>query len=102
MEHCIKVRFSFSTPAAISRYFKRTVFIFHGFNSGGYAQGPKPAEILRQGILDLCAKLKPEAVALADGLAPPDFILNSVLGMSDGKVTKYDSGTLMLQFLFQS
>lgn len=56
---------------------------------GGYAQGPKPAEILRHGVLDLCSKLKPDAVALADGLAPPDFILNSVLGMSDGKL--YDN-----------
>lgn len=53
---------------------------------GGYISGPKPAELIRQGVLDLCAKLKPEAVALADGLAPPDFILNSVLGKSDGNL----------------
>lgn len=30
--------------------------------------------------------LKPEAVSLVDSIAPPDFILNSALGMSDGKV----------------
>jgi acyl-CoA oxidase len=34
----------------------------------------------------LYSKLKPEAVALVDVLAPPDFALNSVLGKSDGKV----------------
>ncbi|KAJ1530925.1 hypothetical protein ONE63_005764 [Megalurothrips usitatus] len=53
---------------------------------GGYARGPEPGELIRQGVLDLCAKLKPEAVALADALAPPDFILNSVLGKADGKL----------------
>ncbi|KAK3924903.1 Peroxisomal acyl-coenzyme A oxidase 3 [Frankliniella fusca] len=53
---------------------------------GGYINGSKPAELIRQGILDLCAQLKPDAVALADGLAPPDFILNSVLGKADGNL----------------
>lgn len=36
--------------------------------------------------MDLFSKLKSEAVALVDVLAPPDFVLNSVLGKSDGKV----------------
>jgi len=53
---------------------------------GGYAVGPEPAQLIRDGILDLFSKLKPEAVALIDVLAPPDFVLNSVLGKSDGKV----------------
>ncbi|GFG32146.1 hypothetical protein Cfor_06903 [Coptotermes formosanus] len=53
---------------------------------GGYAVGPEPAQLMRDGILDLFSKLKPEAVALVDVLAPPDFVLNSVLGKSDGKV----------------
>ncbi|PNF16616.1 hypothetical protein B7P43_G06434 [Cryptotermes secundus] len=53
---------------------------------GGYAVGPEPAQLIRDGILDLYSKLKPEAVALVDVLAPPDFALNSVLGKSDGKV----------------
>jgi acyl-CoA oxidase len=54
--------------------------------SGGYAVGPDPAQLIRDGILDLFSKLKPEAVTLVDVLAPPDFVLNSVLGKSDGKV----------------
>jgi acyl-CoA oxidase len=35
----------------------------------------------------LCARLKPDAVALVDVLAPPDFVLNSALGHSNGKVS---------------
>lgn len=53
---------------------------------GGYCSGPQMVEKIRESILYLCAQLKSEAVAIADALAPPDFILNSVLGMSDGKV----------------
>ncbi|CAB3386960.1 Hypothetical predicted protein [Cloeon dipterum] len=34
----------------------------------------------------LCARLKPDAVALADVLAPTDFVLNSALGHSNGKI----------------
>ena len=34
----------------------------------------------------LCTQLKNEAVALVDALAPPDFILNSPIGHSNGKV----------------
>lgn len=55
--------------------------------TGGYAVGLQPASLLREAILQLCIQLKPEAVALADVLAPPDFILNSVLGSSDGNVS---------------
>lgn len=44
------------------------------------------AEFVKENILILCGELKPEAVTIADALAPPDFVLNSVLGMSDGKV----------------
>lgn len=32
--------------------------------------------------------MKKNAVAVADALAPPDFILNSVIGKSDGKVSQ--------------
>jgi hypothetical protein len=53
---------------------------------GGFATGPAPTRLIRKAILQLCLELKPEAVALADSLAPPDFILNSALGKSDGEV----------------
>lgn len=54
---------------------------------GGYVIGPKPAFLIKQGILELCNKLKPEAVGLVDVIAPDDFYLQSPLGMSDGQVT---------------
>jgi len=37
-------------------------------------------------LIDLCQDLRNEAVTLVDVFAPPDHILNSVLGVSDGKV----------------
>ncbi|XP_077301266.1 acyl-CoA oxidase 3 isoform X2 [Arctopsyche grandis] len=52
---------------------------------GGYFTG-ETGQLLRDGIINLCKALKPEAVTLVDTLAPPDFILNSVLGKSDGNV----------------
>ncbi|XP_012277818.1 peroxisomal acyl-coenzyme A oxidase 3 [Orussus abietinus] len=56
------------------------------FYQGGYCSNSQMTDLLRESILELCAQLKPEAVAVADALAPPDFAINSVLGMSDGKV----------------
>eukprot|EP00057_Strongylocentrotus_purpuratus_P031918 XP_786081.3 PREDICTED: peroxisomal acyl-coenzyme A oxidase 3 [Strongylocentrotus purpuratus] len=55
---------------------------------GGYISGPQPASLIRDSILELCRELKDEAVALVDVLAPPDFILNSPIGASDGQVYK--------------
>ncbi|XP_032687602.1 peroxisomal acyl-coenzyme A oxidase 3 isoform X2 [Odontomachus brunneus] len=45
--------------------------------------------LLREGIIKLCKKLVDNAVALVDVLAPPDFVLNSPLGMSDGEIYKH-------------
>lgn len=56
------------------------------FDAGGYATDSNLADLVREGILQMCSQLKPEAVAVADSLAPPDFVLNSVIGKSDGKV----------------
>lgn len=46
--------------------------------------------LVREAVLGLCAALAPEAVALADTLAPPDQCLRSVLGAADGQVTALD------------
>lgn len=54
---------------------------------GGYASGEKPAMLVQEAILSLCKELKNDAIALVDVIAPPDFILNSVLGASDGEVS---------------
>ena len=45
--------------------------------------------LLSQGSLLFFLQLKGEAVALVDALAPPDFILNSPIGHSNGKVVKF-------------
>jgi acyl-CoA oxidase len=42
--------------------------------------------IVKGSIIELCSSLKDEAVTLADAIVPPDFILNSVLAASNGKV----------------
>ena len=55
---------------------------------GGYATGADFGRCIQEGILDTCARLKVNAVALADALAPPDHILNSTLGASDGLAYK--------------
>lgn len=57
------------------------------FYQGGYTNTSKFADIVKEAILNLCSELKPDAVAIVDALAPTDFILNSVIGKSDGFVS---------------
>lgn len=52
----------------------------------GYSSEPSLAQLVREAILELCLRLKPEAVAIVDALAPPDFVTNSILGRADGRV----------------
>lgn len=55
---------------------------------GGFIASSKIAagDLYREGILNLLPQIKDEAISLIDAVAPPDFIINSPLGMSDGKV----------------
>uniref|UniRef100_A0A146LJI1 Acyl-coenzyme A oxidase n=1 Tax=Lygus hesperus TaxID=30085 RepID=A0A146LJI1_LYGHE len=53
---------------------------------GGYCNTPALADCLSDGVLLLCEAIKPDAVALVDAIAPPDFILNSAIGCYNGKV----------------
>ncbi|KAL4707427.1 hypothetical protein ACJJTC_008612 [Scirpophaga incertulas] len=53
---------------------------------GGYGSGDSMARLLREAILMLCNELKDEVLSIADALAPTDFVLNSVLGKSDGNL----------------
>ena len=55
---------------------------------GGYFHS-RTSEALHRAVELLCDRLKPEAVALVDALAPSDFVLNSALGHSDGQVYKH-------------
>lgn len=57
------------------------------FYQGCFATGDTFADTIRQELLKCCEKLKDSAIAIADSIAPPDFVLNSVIGKSDGLVS---------------
>jgi acyl-CoA oxidase len=56
------------------------------FYIGGFANGPEFSEFVRSNLIDACEDIKDCSVAIADALSPPDFVLKSVIGQSDGKV----------------
>jgi len=47
------------------------------------------AQLLRKEIINLCSILKDQAVSLVDAVAPPDWVLYSPIGRSDGQVYKH-------------
>lgn len=53
---------------------------------GGYLKNGSVNIWIQNRLIELCENLKNEAAALIDVFAPPDHILNSVLGVQDGKV----------------
>lgn len=55
---------------------------------GGYCSGGEFGNLIRSSIIRLCDDLKNDAVALVDAIAPPDFVLNSAIGRSDGEVMR--------------
>ena len=48
--------------------------------------GQQPGRQVRNAVVDLCGQLKDDVVSLVDVIAPPDFILRSPIGRSDGQV----------------
>jgi acyl-CoA oxidase len=62
---------------------------------GGYIVGKDPPQFIREAILQLCQEIKPDAVTLVDSIAPPDFVLNSPIGSSDGQIYKNLYGAMM-------
>lgn len=67
---------------------------------GNYLKNGSVNSWIQDRLLDLCHDLRNEAVALVDVFAPPDHILNSVLGVSDGKVKSLILEECFNHFLF--
>lgn len=66
------------------------------FYQGGYfASQPNAMALLQQAVLDLLPAIKQDAIAIVDAIAPPDFIVNSPLGMSDGDVYRHMESAIM-------
>lgn len=57
------------------------------FYQGCFASGASFADTVRAELLRNCGQMKDSSVSIADALAPPDFVLNSVIGKSDGLVS---------------
>lgn len=56
------------------------------FYQGGFTNGTTFADVIRNELLIQCGLFKNDAVSVADAIAPPDWVLNSVIGKSNGKV----------------
>lgn len=57
------------------------------FYIGKFADGSEFSEFIRSNLMKSCETMKDSgAVAIADSLSPPDFVLNSIIGKSDGQV----------------
>jgi len=52
---------------------------------GGFFKHGSHGKALREAILQLCVELKPDVVTLVDSFAPPDWVLQSALGHSNGE-----------------
>lgn len=59
------------------------------FYIGGFANGPDFSDFIRKTLIDTCSEITTASVSIADALSPPDFVLNSVIGKADGKVSKH-------------
>lgn len=91
------IEFAYSQEGSIKEVLLKLAALFAAWNleknfvfmyEGGFVSSMDAAQNLREGIIDLCESLKNDVVPLVDAVAPPDFILNSPLGCSDGNVYK--------------
>jgi acyl-CoA oxidase len=71
--------------AALHLLDKHLVYFYQG---GYFSSSEQPAVLVRETILSLCKEMKRDAVGLVDAMAPPDYVINSALGESNGLVYK--------------
>lgn len=65
------------------------------FYEGDFLCNKNSGLYYKSGIIELIPKIKDDAVGLIDAIAPPDFIMNTPLGMSDGEIYKNLESTIM-------
>jgi acyl-CoA oxidase len=65
------------------------------FYIGRFASGPDFGDFVRSSLLQKCQEIKDSVVTIADSLAPPDWVLNSVLGRSDGRLYEHLQNAFM-------
>lgn len=59
------------------------------FYQGGYFGNNESVVLLiRECLLELCGELRHDAMGLVDAMAPPDYVLNSPIGLSTGDAYK--------------
>lgn len=58
------------------------------FYEGGFLCNKNSGLFYKSGIIEMIPKIKDDAIGLIDAIAPPDFIMNTPLGMSDGEIYK--------------
>ncbi len=58
------------------------------FYQGGYFSSDRPVVLIRDTVIELCNEMKDDSIALVDAMAPPDYVLNSILGDSSGNAYK--------------
>jgi acyl-CoA oxidase len=85
-----------STPRDLEQVLTK-IFTIYGFWNldkhmatfyiGGFAIGSDFSDFVRSSLTIACDEIKDSSVAIADALSPPDFVLNSVIGKSNGKVS---------------
>lgn len=88
MEKCLSIVYRIYAQFSLERH-----LIY--FYEGGFTSGPEMVSVIRDALLENCDLMKRYCVTVADSLAPPDFILNSVLAKADGKLYKNLQAELM-------